>query len=474
MNAAVASVPALGGLAAAAVSFLPGWPLSSLLPRAIRRSLVARLAAAWLLGAAWCGAAALAASRLGGLPLRRGVLLPLLLVPLAAALAVGRRQLVMDRPRRPDAVSAVAGAIGGLTCAVLVLQALATPVSGWDGLMTWAPQSRLMREERTATPAAFRDPWVWVSHPQYPPLVSLVQVTGLEVVSAPVDERAGRAVFPLFFGAFLALLHRTVRLLTRSVRAAAVTAALAAMTPFLAFSDHGGARGAYADVPLAALLGGALAVLLCGGLRSGAGLAGGLLLAGAALTKNEGIPLASGVSVLLLLVAIAGLRARPRAVLRARAFRALSTAVEAAALLGASIALLHAWRAEIPNRYDEGYGAILAGTRIEAAEIVGKLATVAPSLASGLLDVKKWGLLWPLLVALALARPGVLRRRAALAAGGFLLGPVAIALAAYAVHFNPLYLSDVTWDRFLVQGAFGTFLLLGLVAAGKTEAPRAC
>jgi hypothetical protein len=215
-------------------------------------------------------------------------------------------------------------------------------------------------------------------------------------------------------------------------------------------------------------------VLLCGGLRSGAGLAGGLLLAGAVLTKNEGIPLASGLSVLLLLVAIAGLRERPRAVVRARAFRVLHTAVEVAALLGASIALLHAWRAEIPNRYDEDYGAILAGTRIEAAEIVGKLATVAPSLASGLVDVKKWGLLWPLLVALALVRPGVLRRRAALAAGGFLLGPVAIALAAYAVHFNPLYLSDVTWDRFLVQGAFGTFLLLGLVAAGKAEAPRAC
>ena len=338
--------------------------------------------------------------------------------------------------------------------------------------MTWMPQSRLMRAERTATPAAFRDPWVWVSHPQYPPLVSLVQVTGLEVVSAPVDERAGRAAFPLFFAAFLALLHRTVRLLTRSVRAAAVTAALAAMTPFLAFSDHGGARGSYADVPLAAFLGGALAVLLCGGLRSGAGLAGGLLLAGAVLTKNEGIPLASGVSVLLLLVALAGLRKRPRAVLRARAFRVLRTAAGAAALLGASIALLHAWRAEIPNRYDENYGALLAGTRIEVAEVAGKLATVTPALAAGLVDVKKWGLLWPLLAALALLRPGGLRRRAAVAAGGFLLGPVAIALAAYAVHVNPVYLADVTWDRFLVQGAFGTFLLLGLVAAGRAEAPR--
>ncbi|HYN41027.1 MAG TPA: hypothetical protein VE129_04555 [Thermoanaerobaculia bacterium] len=473
MSADPATAPILAGLAAGAVPLLPGWALSGLLPRAIRRALVARLGAAWLLGAAWCGATALAASRLGGLPLRRGVLLPLVLVPLAAALVLGRRRLALDRPARPAPVSAVAGAIGGLTCAVLLAHALSTPVTGWDGLMTWVPQVRLMRAERTATPAAFRDPWVWVTHPQYPPLVSLVQVTGLEIVDAPVDERAGRVVFPLFFAAFLALLHRTARLLTRSARAAAVAAALAAMTPFLAFSDHGGAKGAYADVPLAAFLGGALAVLLCGGLRSGAGLAGGLLLAGAVLTKTEGIPLASGLSVLLLLVAVAGLRRRPRAVRRARALRMLRSALAAAVLLGASIALLHAWRAEIPNRYTEDYGAILAATRLEAREIGSKLATVAPSLAAGLFDVTKWGLLWPLLVTLSMVRPGALRRRAALAAGGLVLGPVAIALAAYAVHWNPISLADVSWDRFLVQGAFGTFLLLGLVAAPQTEAPRA-
>jgi hypothetical protein len=245
------------------------------------------------------------------------------------------------------------------------------------------------------------------------------------------------------------------------------------MTPFLAFSDHGGARGAYADVPLAAFLGGALAVLLCGGLRSGAGLAGGLLLAGAALTKTEGIPLASGVSVLLLLLSVAGLPARPRAARRARALRMLRTALAAGALLGVSVALLHAWRAGIPDRYTEDYAAILATTHLEARAVGSKLATVAPSLASGLLDVTKWGLLWPLLVTLALMRPGALRRRAALAAGGLVLGPVAIALAAYSVHWNPVSLADVSWDRFLVQGAFGTYLLLGLVAAVRTEGPRA-
>lgn len=472
MSADPAAAPILAGLAAGAVPLLPGWALSGLLPRAIRRALVARLGTAWLLGAAWCGATALAASRLGGLPLRRGVLLPLVLVPLAAALVLGRRRLALDLPGWPAPASAVAGAVGGLTCALLLAHALSTPVTGWDGLMTWAPQVRQMRAERTATPAAFRDPWVWVTHPQYPPLVSLVQVTGLEIVDAPVDERAGRAVFPLFFAAFLALLHRTIRLLTRSARAAAVTTVLATMTPFLTFADHGGAKGSYADVPLAAFLGGALAVLLCGGLRSGAGLAGGLLLAGAVLTKTEGVPLASGLSVLLLLAAAAGLRKRPRAARRARALRALRSAFAAAVLLGASVVLLHAWRAEIPNRYTEDYVEILATTRLEAAMIAGRLATVTPLLAAGLVDVKKWGLLWPILLVLVLLRPEALRRRAALAAGGLLLGPAAIALAAYAVHWNPRYLADVTWDRFLIQGAFGTFLLLGLVATGRTEGPR--
>jgi hypothetical protein len=245
------------------------------------------------------------------------------------------------------------------------------------------------------------------------------------------------------------------------------------MTPFLAFSDHGGAAGVYADVPLAALLGGAFAVLLCGGLGGGAGLAGGLLLAGAALTKNEGVPLASGAAVLVLIVAVAGSWGRTRAVRRARARRVLRTAVAAAALLGASVALLHGWRAGIPNRYDEDYGALLAGTRLEAATIAGRFAAVTPSLVSGLVDVKKWGLLWPALVVLALVRPGDARRRAALAAAGLLLGPVAIALAAYAVSWNPLALADVTWDRFLVQGAFGTFLLAGLLATQAPPRPKA-
>lgn len=468
MSGEPSSFPLLAGLAAGTVPLLAGWPLSSLLPRVIRQSLVARLAAAWLLGAAWSGAGALAASHLGGLTLRRGVLLPLVLAPLAVALVAGRRQLSAARPGRPAPASVVAGAFGLITCAVLLFQALASPVRDWDGLMTWTPQSHLMRLERTATPEAFRDAWTWVSHPRYPPLVSLVQVTGLEIVSAPFDERAGRVVFPLFFAAFLALLHRTVRLLARSVRAAAVAVGLATMTPFLVFSNHGGAAGAYSDVPLAALLGGAFSILLCGGLGSGAGLAGGLLLAGATLTKNEGGPLAAGLSVLLICLAVGGTWGRAVVARRARFRRTLRVAVAACVLLGASVGLLHAWRAEIPNRYDEDYGAVLARTSIEPAKVAATLATVVPRLVSDLVDVTKWGLLWPLLAFLALLRPRVLRRRATLAAGGFLLGPAVLALAAYSVHWDPVSLAEATWDRFLVQGAFGTFLLLGLFAAEDT------
>ena len=217
--------PLIAGLASAAVPLIAGWPISGLLPWTLRRSFVSRLGAAWLLGAAWCGTAALAASRAGGLSLGRTTFLPIVLLPLLVAALAHRRSLSPGPARRATAAGTGAGVIAGISGAVLLVGALTTPVLDWDGRMTWSPQARLIRMERTATPASFTDPWVWTSHPQYPPLVALVQDTGLELVDAPQDERAGRGVHPLFFLALLAVLYRSVRVLARSAPAAAASAA---------------------------------------------------------------------------------------------------------------------------------------------------------------------------------------------------------------------------------------------------------
>ncbi len=470
MTALFGDAPVVSGIASALVPMLSGWPISGLLPRRLRASLACRLAMAWLLGAAWCGTIALAASRLGGLPLRRTTLLPIVLLPVLVAAATRPGTLVPGRPRRASLPGIAAGLVVGAAGAALMAGALFAPVRDWDGRMTWMPQARMIRLERTATPSALTDPWVWVSHPQYPPLVALVQVAGLEIVSAPDDERAGRGVHPLFFVSLLVVLYRCVRVVTGTGLAAAAASSIAAMTPFLAFESHGGAAGAYADAPLAALLGAGLALLLCGraGLRTGA--LAGLLLAGAVLTKNEGLPLVLGLLVVLLGISLAGPGGGAR---RTRARSALVTAVPLVSLVACAALLLGAFRAPIPNRYDEDYASILSGGDFAPRVLAGKAVAVAPLLARKLGDVRAWGLLWPLLGVLAALRPRALLTKAALAAGALLAAPVALGLAAYLVHWDPLGLAETTFDRFLVQGSFGTFLLLGLLlAAARRPASR--
>ena len=146
--------PLIAGLASAAVPLIAGWPISGLLPWTLRRSFVSRLGAAWLLGAAWCGTAALAASRAGGLSLGRTTFLPIVLLPLLVAALAHRRSLSPGPARRATAAGTGAGVIAGISGAVLLVGALTTPVLDWDGRMTWSPQARLIRMERTATPAS--------------------------------------------------------------------------------------------------------------------------------------------------------------------------------------------------------------------------------------------------------------------------------------------------------------------------------
>ncbi len=465
--------PVLAGLLSACVPFVAGWPISSLLPRTFRRPVVTRLAMAWLLGAAWCGGLALAASRLGGFPLRRTTLLPIVLLPLLIGVLAWPKSLLPGRPRRPSLPGVCTASIVGVSGLALLAGALMAPVFDWDGLMTWNPQARLIRFDRTATPDSFTDPWVWVSHPQYPPLVALVQVTGLEIVSAPEDERAGRGVHPFFFVALLAVLYRTLRVLSKGGQAAAISTSLAAMTPFLAFNTHGGAAGAFSDVPLAAFLGGGLAILLCGGVRVRAGASAGLLLAAAVLTKNEGFPLVLG------LLAVVGVSAgRDFWVRRGsgrglRLRKAVAASLLIAAFVGASAVLLHEFKAQIPNRYDEDYRTLVTQGRLDPPVMARKALSVVPFLLSRFVSVRDWGILWPLIGLLALLHPRVLARRASLAAGALALAPIGLGFAAFAVHWDPVELARVTVDRFLVQGSFGAFLLLGLLLAVESRSEAA-
>lgn len=460
----MSGAPVLGSLGAAALIAASGLALADLVPLLRERPLLRRLGWAWLFGCAWLGGSAYAASHVLQLPLRRGVLLPLALLPIAAALA---RRLLAAAPLRParaplnpfeGVLLSLLVVYGAFVTASLVANGLAIPVSDWDGKMTWVAQARFIRGARSVDAPVLRDPAAWVIHPRYPVLLPVLQVAAQEVANASWDDRFVRPLYALFWPAFLLVLFDAAA--ARAGRLPAWVATLAAAcAPALAFSPLGGAAGAYSDLPLACFWGGGLLLLTAEGARLPEGLAAGLLLGAAVLSKNEGLPLAALALVSAAAWALAGRRLRAgRAPLLA-----------AAGLVGATVLFLVSWRSAIPPRYDEGQ--FVAFTRAALAEgIATRLPEAARVCLRAMADRKQWGLTWLLVPLAFLLGARRLVRREALPLGLALAGALALYASAYAFSVWPAAaLAQVTWDRFLAQMGLPLFVLLALALAPRRQ-----
>jgi hypothetical protein len=452
--------PVAGSLLAAALVAAGGLALADLVPLLQARPLLSRLGWAWLFGCAWLGGSAYAVSHVLHLPLRRGVLLPLALLPVFAALARRVRGGSAARPaaagRSPmspleRALCGLLFAAGALVTASLVANGLAIPVSDWDGKMTWMAQARFIRGARTVDAPVLHDAAVWVTHPRYPVLLPVLQVAAQEIADASWDDRFVRALYALFWPAFLLVLFDAAAL--RAGRLPAALAALAAAAaPYLAFSLHGGAAGTYSDLPLACFWGGGLLLLTSEGAGLPEGLASGLILGAAVLSKSEGLPLAA--------LALAAATVRALAERRLRANRA--PLVAALGVAAAAALLLASWRSGIPPRYDAGQVATVSLDAL-AKGAVTRLPAAARACLHEMANRKEWGLTWvlvPLGLVLGARR---LARLDALPLAVSLAGALAFYASAYAVSmWPPVMLAESTWDRFLVQMGLPVFVLLAL------------
>ena len=350
--------------------------------------------------------------------------------------------------------------------ASLVANGLANPVSDWDGKMTWGAQARFIRGARTVDAPALREATAWVTHPRYPVLLPVLQLAAQEITDAAWDDRLVRPLYALFWPAFLLVLFDASA--ERAGRFAAAVATLAAAcVPFLAFAPHGGANGTYSDLPLACFWGGGLLILTSDGAGLAEGLASGLLLGAAVLSKDEGLPLAAVALAAAFAWAIAG-----RRLLAVRA-----PLLAAALAVGAAALLLTSWRSGIPPRYDQGQFVPFTLAAL-ARGIATRFPDVARVCLSAMADRKEWGLTW-LLVPLGLflgARRLV--RIDALPLAFALVGAFALYAAAYALTvWPPATLAEVTWSRFLAQTGLPLFALLALalqppVAPGASPGQR--
>lgn len=440
----------LEGLGSILLFLLPGLGLAALfLSPHVRGAL--RFACAYLLGLAWVAGGLYILSHVFSVPIRRTTVRMLVLLPALAGIAAAvHHQPSRARVRRRSPLIAIACVAAVFVSLGVLAEALTNPVTDWDGVMQLATQARFARAARTVDAPVLFDAKFFVSHARYPLLMPLAQVAARETWNA-VDDRLFRPLYAAFFPVALAPVFAAAAPLAG--RTAAAWAVLAgAVLPVLAL-DNGGAGGAYSDLPLACFGGAALVLLTRRTVSRGEALAAGLLLAGAVLAKTKGFALA-----LAVLAGAAWVRRKAGA--RAR--------VPAAPLAFGAITFYASWSAPAPPRFGESYESILreAGAWARAPRM---LASAIPAILREMREFSAWGWFFFGVPLVVLVGAKALRRRPV---APFLLaaaGPVGIALAAYAVHFDSPRLAGSTWTRFLIQASIP---LAALLAACAREAAR--
>jgi hypothetical protein len=459
---------------------IPGYALAGLFPGLRAVPWIRRLGYAFFLGVATLAGSLYALSALFEVPLRRpaifgtaAVLTALGLIGWVRALARLRRRERRHPRRRPlplrARIAALVLALAGIGVSVgIFADSVIYPLRDWDGRMHWSAQARYIRHEGSVLPlAVVRGQW-FINHPRYPVLMPVAQVAVLEATGAAEDELFFRTLYAAFFPALLLVVYDGARRWAGWL-AAGLTAAAASGIPFLTFFPDGGATSSYSDLPLGCFFGAALILLLRGRVHISDGIAAGLLLGAAVLTKNEGTILAG--FALLAAVLIPGLRRwkmrkqEQPAAYRRRLLLKGARVCAAASVMAVVLAFFFYWRLQIPNRQDENYEEF-----VTAEHLFPDVLTRIPEFGSQILvqtflTWDRWiGFWWVALLVLVAGR-GILKGRRAALSWPILLGfaaPLAIAWGAYTVHWQPAELVKVTWERFLVQASLPFFLLFSL------------
>ena len=443
---------ALAGLAGVALFAVPRAGLAEVLPGVRALPAARRLAYGYLLGIVWTAGSLYALSHFLSVPLRTPAILAVAGAPALAGLISRLRRRRPERVASPRSslarVERVAIAIAILVSLAALAQTLYTPLTDWDGRMTWGAQAKYMRAEGTVDPSVLTEPGWFVTHPWYPLLLPVAQVAVQEVTGAGDDQAFFRPLYAAFLPVWLLLIHHGARSRGAGRAATAWTVLAAALLPFPVFFNGGGAVSAYSDLPLACFYGGALLLLLDLRPRLSTGLAAGLLLAGAVLVKAEGTPLA------LAALAISGIAMRRRWRLR-RGALGLAALPPALAML-----LLWSWRAGIPERFQD-YQHDFPWSNF-GPEILARIPFLYNQMRFEMVALLDWGIFWSVAPLVLLAGWRGLRRRSAPALLLATLAPLALAWFAYSLSREPAFFVRTTWNRFLVQASVPFLVLLAL------------
>lgn len=450
---------ALAGLGGVVLFAAPGAGLAEILPAIRELPPGRRLAYAWLLGVAWTAGWLYALSHWFAVPLRPPAILTVAAVPvLAGGVSWLRRRKIVRPPSRGlgRLASRLALAAGALISLALFCDALDNPLTDWDGRMTWSAQARYVRSEGTVHPAVLTQRGWYVAHPWYPLLMPVAQVAVLEVTHAEPDHHAFRPMYAVFFPVWLLLIYGGAEALAGRA-AAGWTALCAALLSFPAFAGSGGAASAYSDLPLACFFGAGLLLLLNLRLRSSAGLAAGILLAAAVLTKAEGeilAPVALGLAVVYPWVPGHGRRWRR---LWHSRYHGLALAALPAAL---GIVLLLSWRAGVPESFESFEQA--TSWSLLWPGLFTRIPRLAWDARAQMVSLTDWGIFWSAAPLVLIAGWRGLKRRPAFPLLLAAAVPLGVGWLYATISLKPDFVVMTTWNRFLLQASVPLLVLFAL------------
>jgi hypothetical protein len=347
---------------------------------------------------------------IAGLALTVGHIVVIAVGLLAAALALGRlvRPAAIARPlpARPGPVAlAAAGVLALYGLGLLARAWFGGASTAWDAWAVWIPKAKsiVLFDGIDLGVGGFAS----FAHPYYPPLVPGMDAAAFRFMGSLDTTRLPLQDW-LLFAAFVGAL---AGLLAGRVRPAILWPSLLALALMPSFNRLVGSS--LADFPLA-LLFGLAGVCTALWLLEGAGAylsVAGVLVAGAALTKNEGLPLAVLLAVLLAAAALLARRPRPLAPLGLAAVAALAV-VPWKLWLSAN---------ELPQTTEFYYRDLFDFDFL--SDRLDRLSTALAEEPSYLLSPEQWLLAVPLaLVAAALVlprRPGLALLTAGVVVAGF-------------------------------------------------------
>jgi hypothetical protein len=457
---------AIAGLAGVALFAAAGAGLAELLPAIRELPAGRRLAYAYLLGVAWTAGWLYALSHWLAVPLRPPAILAVAAMPaLAGAVSWLRRLRRLRRRSRQISpstshrrfLSRIALGAGALVSLALLCDALDNPLTDWDGRMTWSAQARYVRNEGTVHPAVLAQRGWYVAHPWYPLLMPVAQAAVLELTRADPDHHAFRPMYAAFFPAWLLLIYSGAETLA-GLDAAAWTALCAALLSFPAFAGSGGAASAYSDLPLACFFGGGLLLLLNLRLRPSAGVAAGILLGAAVLTKAEGeilAPVALGLAVVY-----PWIPGCPAA--RWRRFwhhrrRGLALAALPATL---GLVLLLSWRAGVPESFESFEQA--TSWSLLWPGLFTRIPRLAWDARAEMVSFLNWGIFWSAAPLVLIAGWRAFSRRPAFPLLLAAAAPLGVGWLYATISLKPDFVVMTTWNRFLLQASVPLLVLFAL------------